>query len=158
MCVRTHRVNLDEGFVLLFAGRKAQHVVQQHGISVIEVRLRDKGWRICEHRNTVTPTLQAAHYVTLSHILTVAAAANIQETGLSTGTETLVGGVLGPIGKHGFGCNKPVQRNSLKLPLTLINELQRSGNGKKRVRLQRVEGNRNVKVSESPAGVRAVEG
>lgn len=62
----------------------------------------------------------------------MAAAADIQQTGLSTGAEALVGSVVCPIGEQGLGCNKSIQGDPLHLAWTLVDELHRSEGGKNR--------------------------
>lgn len=39
-------MNVNEKAVLLFSGVKTQHVVQQHRISIKEVRMRDEDRRV----------------------------------------------------------------------------------------------------------------
>jgi len=44
--VHTHRVDVYEEAMLLLVGMKTQHIVQQHRVSVKEVRMRDEDRRV----------------------------------------------------------------------------------------------------------------
>lgn len=62
--------------------------------------------------------------VLISRLLTVTAAADIQEPRLSAGTEAFVGRVLGPVGEHGFRCDEAKRRDTFKAALALVDQLQ----------------------------------
>lgn len=58
--------------------------------------------------------------------LTLAATADIQEAGLSAGTEAFIGGVICSVGKQGFRGDEPIQRDAFHLARPLVNQLHRS--------------------------------
>lgn len=78
----------------------------------------------------------------------MAAGADIQQAGLSTGAEAFIGRVISPIGEHGFGCNKSIQRDTFKLARTLVNKLQRSVSGKGKNKVKRVCKSANISLRE----------
>lgn len=90
--------------------------------------------------------------------LTLAATANIQEAGLSAGTEAFIGGVICSVGKQGFRSNEPVKRDTFHLARALVNQLQRSvAEGKISVNLLKLGPERKGK-EFLPAGIWAIKG
>lgn len=63
---------------------------------------------------------------TCSCSLTVSAAADVEQTGLSTGAEAFIRLVICPVGEQGLGCNVSIQRDTLHHSITLVNKLHRS--------------------------------
>lgn len=60
----------------------------------------------------------------------MATAADVEQTGLSTGAEPFIGGVVCPVGEQGLGGDVSIQRDSLHHAGTLVNELHGSGKNK----------------------------
>lgn len=133
-CVCAHWVNIYEEAVVFLIWREPMHVVQQHRVSVEKVRVGDEDRRVWRY-STTQKQREARQWKYVytdkrgQSWLTLAATADIQEAGLSAGTEAFIGGVIGSVGKQGFRSNKAVKRDTLHLARALVNQLQRSVKG-----------------------------
>lgn len=62
-------------------------------------------------------------YLRAGNKLTLAAAADVQQTRLSAGAEAIVGLVIGPVGEQSLGGDVSIQRDAVHLSWTLVDEL-----------------------------------